>query len=108
MGRTKYRVTNDVIKNVIELRREGMQRAQIAELVGISGCTVGKILREHGMTRQKYNAYKAVSNVDKSSANNVIPAHLKGLEAYKPREIFAYLRLLGYRGKLNFTQEIDI
>ncbi len=105
MGRTTYKVTNDVIKNVIELRREGLTWAQIGELVGLHRNTVGDILREHGMTQNKCN-YKKESAEKK--ADGTIPAHLKGLEAYKPREIFAYLRLLGYRGKLNFTQEIDI
>lgn len=99
MGR-KSNITSQTIEDVIEMRKSGMKRTQIAELVGISGWTVGKILREQGMTRNWEKATK--------TGNTSIPAHLKGLEAYKPREIFAYLRFLGYRGKLNFTQEIEL
>lgn len=99
-------ITKEKIKEVIEMRKEGMIWAEIIKRVGISRGSVGRILREHGMVDPKYDYLKHSRVLDEPTENKEdIP---KGLEAYKPREIFAYLRLLGYRGKLNFTQEIDI
>lgn len=104
MGRKP--ITKEKIKEVIEMRKEGMIWAEIINRVGISRGSVGRILREHGMVDPKYDYLKHSRVLDEQTENREdIP---KGLEAYKPREIFAYLRLLGYRGKLNFTQEIEI
>lgn len=105
MGRGK-KISSETIKDVIEMRKKGMIWAEIIKRVGISRGSVGRILREHGMVDPKYDFLKYSRVLDEPTENKEdIP---KGLEAYKPREIFAYLRLLGYRGKLNFTQEIEI
>ena len=79
-----------LIARVKALRQQGCTMQQIADEVGMSQGNISKILRKR---------------TDPNAENE---AWQKPLCQCQPREIFDYLRHLGYEGKLTYKREVTI
>lgn len=81
-----------LVAKVKALRQQGCTTKMIADEVGMSQGNISKILRKHAST----------------PPNADIQAWQKPLCQCQPREIFDYLRHLGYEGKLTYKREVTI
>lgn len=88
MGRTT--ITKQQIEQVLSLRKEGHTFKKIGEMVGISEVLALRICKRNTKT------------------DKMTPAYQKSLCECYPREIFAYLRHLGYKGELTLTTKQTI
>lgn len=79
-----------LVKKIKALRQQGYATQQIADEVGMSKGNISKILRKHA---------------DPNAENEALQ---KPLCQCLPREIFEYLRHLGYEGKLTYKREVTI
>ena len=83
-------ITEQQIEQVLSLRKEGHTFKKIAEMVGISEASALRICKRNTKT------------------DKMTPAYQKPLCECLPREIFAYLRTLGYEGELTIKQKVII
>lgn len=83
-------ITGQQIEQVLSLRKEGHTFKKIGEMVGISEASALRICKRNTKT------------------DKMTPAYQKPLCECHPREIFAYLRTLGYEGELTIKQKVII
>lgn len=81
-----------LVAKIENMRAQGCTMKQIADEVGMSQGHISKILRKHAST----------------TPNAENEAWQKPLCQCQPREIFEYLRHLGYEGKLTYKREVTI
>lgn len=79
-----------LVAKIENMRAQGCTMKMIADEVGMSQGHISKILRKH---------------TDPNAENE---AWQKPLCQCQPREIFEYLRHLGYEGKLTYKREVTI
>lgn len=79
-----------LVARIKALRQEGHTMQQIADEVGMTQGYISRLLRKHA---------------DPSAENETWQ---KPLCQCQPREIFEYLRHLGYEGKLTYKREVII
>lgn len=79
-----------LISRVKAMRQQGYNTTQIADEVGMTKGSIYKILRKHADPTAEIEAWQ------------------KPLCQCQPREIFDYLRHLGYEGKLTYKREVTI
>ncbi len=79
-----------LVEKVKALRQQGCTMQQIADEVGMTRGSIAKILRKHADRNVENEAWQ------------------KPLCQCQPREIFDYLRHLGYEGKLTYKREVTI
>lgn len=80
-----------LVAKIENMRAQGCTTKMIADEVGMSQGNISKILRKHA-----------------STPNAEVEAWQKPLCQCQPREIFDYLRHLGYEGKLTYKREVTI
>lgn len=81
-----------LVARVKALRQQGCTMQQIADEVGMTQGYISRLLRKHAST----------------PPNAEIEAWQKPLCQCQPREIFDYLRHLGYEGELTFKRKVTI
>lgn len=79
-----------LVEKIKNMRQQGYTTTQIADEVGMSQGNISKILRKHSDPTAENEAWQ------------------KPLCQCQPREIFDYLRHLGYEGKLTYKRELTI
>jgi len=79
-----------LVERVKAMRQQGCTTTQIADEVGMTQGYISRFLRKHADPTAENEAWQ------------------KPLCQYKPREIFDYLRHLGYEGKLTYKREVTI
>lgn len=81
-----------LVEKIKALRQQGYTTTQIADEVGMTQGHISRLLRKHASTH----------------TNAEIEAWQKPLCQCQPREIFEYLRHLGYEGELTFKRKVTI
>lgn len=79
-----------LVAKIENMRAQGCTTKMIADEVGMSQGDISKILRKHADRNVENEAWQ------------------KPLCQCQPREIFEYLRHLGYEGKLTYKREVTI
>lgn len=79
-----------LVAKIENMRAQGCTTKMIADEVGMSQDHISKILRKHADRNVENEAWQ------------------KPLCQCQPREIFEYLRHLGYEGKLTYKREVTI
>lgn len=79
-----------LVAKIENMRAQGCTTKMIADEVGMSQGYISKILRKHANPTAQNEAWQ------------------KPLCQCQPREIFEYLRHLGYEGKLTYKREVTI
>lgn len=79
-----------LVEKIKALRQQGCTMQQIADEVGMTIGNIYKILRKH------------------ADHNAEVEAWQKPLCQCQPREIFDYLRHLGYEGELTYKRKVTI
>ena len=79
-----------LVERIKALRQQGHTMQQIADEVGMTRGNIYKILRKH------------------TDPNAEVEAWQKPLCQCQPREIFDYLRHLGYEGELTYKRKVTI
>ena len=87
----RQRLTKEQLDQIIRLSKENMSQDDIAKTIGTSQPNVSKIIRRYREQTDTQN--------EKWS---------KPLNQCQPREIFAYLKTLGYGGDLIYTKRIRL
>ena len=79
-----------LVEKIKALRQQGCTMQQIADEVGMTQSYISRLLRKHADPTAENEAWQ------------------KPLCQCQPREIFDYLRHLGYEGKLTYKREVTI
>lgn len=105
MRRSKF--TKKEEDQVIALKKEGYTHKEISEITGVNAWSVKNIITRNGLTKPQ-QAKKSNPTGDTKSDILIRDAWKKPLHECHPREIFDYLRSIGYRGELEYTFKIKI
>lgn len=95
-----------IFDEVIAMYKDGWLVTEIAEATGVCKHTVCRWANDNGLRRLKERHHKETQDQQVTPKTNA--TYNKPLCECHPREIFAYLRTLGYKGELRFTQKIEI
>lgn len=79
-----------LVAKIENMRAQGCTTMMIADEVGMSQGNISKILRKHANHNVENEAWQ------------------KPLCQCQPREVFEYLRHIGYEGKLTYKREVTI
>ena len=85
------RLTQEQIQDIIRMKKDGLKQCKIAEIVGAAEASVSRIIKQY--------LNQAEPQPDTWS---------KPLNQCHPREIFDYLKSIGYSGDLIYTKKITI
>ena len=89
-------LTQEQINYIVYMSKEGTTQKEIAELVGTTQGCVSRVIKKY--CRQQ----------EPTSSEPAPDAWSKPLNQCHPREIFDYLRSLGYSGDLLYTKKVTI
>ncbi len=90
------RLTQEQINDIVYMSKEGTTQKKIAELVGVTQGCVSRVIKKY--CRQP----------EQTQPDPAPDAWSKPLNQCHPREIFDYLRSLGYSGDLLYTKKVTI
>lgn len=92
----KRKLTQEQINDIVYMSKEGKTQNEIAGLVGVTQGSVSRVIKKY--CRQQ----------EQTQPEQTPDAWSKPLNQCHPREIFDYLRSLGYSGDLIYTKKVTI
>ena len=87
----RQNLTKEQVEEIIRLKKEGMKQCKIAELIGTAESNVSRIVRQY-----------------REQSEPTPDVWSKPLNQCHPREIFDYLKSIGYSGDLIYSKKVTI
>lgn len=104
------RYTQEKKQEVIDLLSDGMSTTDVAQLTGVSEITVRRIRRAHEQKQQRgYGQGEVHRSLLELAGDKDLSQYIgKDITKMSLREIIAFLRLLGVKGKLTVEHTLKI